>query len=390
MGLIYLDYNSTTPLAGCVRDVMIPYLGERFADPANPHWLGRVSREAIEDARGFVASFLRCDASEIIFTSGGTESVNLALLGAASYIQSISSEVQRPHVLISTIEHASVLRTVAWLEQHGWEVTRVPCNSQGIISVHRFEDALRPNTRLVSIAHSNGEVGVIQPLLQFAEVLEDSPILFHSDAVQSAGKIDCGIDQLGVDLLSISGHKMYGPKGVGALYVREGIELYPWMHGDWRERGLRPGMINVANIVGFGQAARLLTRAQQDLADQMTEQRDRLLHLLESRLPCALKLHSNQVPRLPNTLSLVFPDRRAVELLRRASELCAGPLGHHGSSDSFQGLSSTLAAMGVLPQEAANTINLSLGMFSTDAEIEQAADLLAEAYISTDGHVQAG
>jgi cysteine desulfurase len=376
---IYLDYNSTTPMAGCVREAMLPYLGERFADPTTQHWLGRISREAIEDARGFVANLLNCESQEIIFTSGGTESVNLGLIGAARQIAKDCNGT-KPHLLISTIEHAAVSKTADWLEQNGWDVTRVGCNCQGVVRIDLIERALRPTTALISIMHSNHEVGTLQPIREISELIEGRPIIFHSDASQSVGKMECNVDRLGIDMLSLSGHKMYGPKGVGALYVRQGVELNSVLQGEWREFGLRPGMENVPDIVGLGQAARFIQKSQDDIQDRLAHLREYFMNRLEAGLGFQVSIHGEKAARLANTMSLVLPHRLAQQILLSTPELCLGPVGHQGNPESYHGLSNTLAAMGVMPQEAASTVRVSVGINTTESELDRAAELLIEAY----------
>jgi cysteine desulfurase len=385
MKSIYLDYQSTTPMAGSVREAMLPFLGEHFADPSSDHWMGRACQEAIEDARSCLATLIGCHPSEIVFTSGGTESNNLALLGAASQLarslplESGSSGVDRPHMIISAMEHMAVSKSAEWLQRHGWQVTRVGCDAQGSVSVDRVESALRPNTKMISVMHANHEVGTIQPIREISELCIGREVVLHTDACQSVGKIPVDVETLAVDLLSLTGHKMYGPKGIGALYVRNGVAIDPLLQGDWQEGGLRPGMENVSHIVGLGQAARLASQGLQEAADRLAMLRERLLDRLEQLLRKNLVVHGAKAERLPGTLSLVLPNCSAMDVLKRVPELCTGPLGHDGHPNSYLGMAPTLAAMGVDPSIAHATVRLSVGWNTTEDEVDRAADLLAEA-----------
>jgi cysteine desulfurase len=246
-----------------------------------------------------------------------------------------------------------------------------------------LETAIRPSTRLISVMHSNHEVGTLQPIQEIAEMIEGRSILLHSDAAQSIGKVECDVERLGVDLLSISGHKMYGPKGVGALYVREGVAVENILQGEWREHGLRPGMENVPDIVGLGQAARFIQKSLDDLHDRLAYLCDHFRNRLESALGFNLVVHGDKAARLPNTMSFVLPDRIANQILMSTPDLCLGPVGHQGNPESYHGLSTTLAAMGIMPRQAASTVRLSVGLNTTESELDRAADLLVDAYESS-------
>ncbi|MFO0921254.1 MAG: cysteine desulfurase family protein [Pirellulales bacterium] len=382
MRTIYLDHSTTTPLAGSVREGMLPFLGEHFADPSSHHWMGRVSFEAMEDARNAVATLLHCHPSEIYFTSSGTESINLALLGAAQEIENGLGPGAEPHMIISAIEHLAVSRCAESLQKRGWKVTRIGCNDQGVVKLDHLESSLRESTKLISIMHVNHEIGTVQPIRHLRELCDQREIVLHTDACQSVGKLRCDLELLQVDMLSLSSHKMYGPKGVGALYVRNGIAIQPIIHGEYQESGLRPGMENVAGIAGLGQAARLAQDGQVDILDRLQTLADRFLNRLEQVLPSQVHLHGRRAERLPSILSLEFMGKSARGIVAKCPELCLGPVGHEGRSDSYLGMATTLAAMGVTPASADSTIRISLGWTTTDEEVDRAAEILAHAYES--------
>ncbi len=383
MRTIYLDYCSTTPVAGSVRDAMLPFLCEHFADPTSGHWMGRVAQEAIEDARASLATLLNCHPTEVFFTSGGTESNNLGLLGAAAELEAERESNDACHLIISAIEHECVSRCAELLQRRGWRVTRIGCDPQGVVKLDHIENALRPETKLISIMQVNHEVGTIQPIRELRELCDHRKILIHTDAVQAAGKLSCDVELLGVDLLSLSGHKMYAPKGVGALYVRSGVPIQPIACGEYQESGIRPGMENVPGIVGLGQAARLAMDGQGDILDRLHTLSDRFLNRLEGALQDRVQVHGRTSKRLPSILSLELKGKRAAEVVARCPELCVGPVGHDGRSDSYLGMATTLASMGVSPNAADSTLRISFGWTMTDQEVDQAAELLAHAYEST-------
>lgn len=376
MRQLYLDYNSTTPIAPSVQEAMLPFLAEHFGDPSQSHSSGRACREALEDARGQVAHLLGADADEIVFTSGGTESNNLALLGTLLR--------QRPavggHLIISATEHASVAEPARWLEQQGYEVTIVGVTGQGIVQPSAIQAALRNDTVLVSIGHANHETGVIQPLRQIGEFCHANNVLLHTDASQSVGKIRTYVDELDVDLLTVSGHKLYAPKGVGALFIRRGVPLEPLLRGGGQESGLRAGAENVVGIVALGRAAMLCARALEEAPQRLEMLRDQLFSQLQAAIGEDLLLHGALATRLPQTLSISFPEVIATELLARVPELCAYAPG--GSHTDTQAVSPTLAAMGVDPQRARQTVRLSLGWYTAEEDIARAANLLLGAWES--------
>lgn len=373
MQLIYLDHNATTPLAPAVQEAMLPFLAQHYGNPSSNHSLGRAALEAIEDARMHVAAAIGADRDEIFFTSGGTESNNLALIGSLlGNIPQITG-----HIITSQIEHPAVLGPIHFLERLGLDVTRVASDEHGVIQPAAVAAALRSDTVLVSIMHANNETGVVQPLAEIGEVLQDHEVIFHTDAAQTFGKIVTNVDQLGVDLLALAGHKFYAPKGVGALYIRFGTQVHSFMQGAGHERGLRPGTENVPSIVGMGRACRLITSQWDASAERTRGLRDRLQHQLLSQIP-GLIVNGQQAERLPNTLSVVFPGVRAHQMLQRIPQLCAstGSACHSGSS----ALSGTLKNLGLNQQQAAGVIRLSVGWYTQQSEIDQAANELITAW----------
>ena len=371
---LYLDYNATTPIAPSVQEAMLPFLAERFGNPASSHVLGRACLEALEDARERVAALLGCDAEEILFTSGGTESNNLAIKGVALR----GGRSAGGHLVISAIEHASVVEPARFLEGLGYDVSIVPVTGQGVVQPAAIRSAIRADTLLVSVMLANNEIGTIQPLKQIAAICHDAGVPLHTDAVQAAGKIRIHVDELGVDLLSLAGHKMYAPKGVGALYVRQGVALEPLLHGAGHEAGLRAGTENVAGIVALGVAAALAAKSLDASQERLTALRDRMHTALRSGIGAGLIVHGQLAPRLPNTLSLSFPGVNSCEMLNRIPELCAST--GSASLGETEAMSPTLAAMGVAAVVARGTIRLSLGWYTTEEEIDRATSLLLGAW----------
>ena len=373
---LYLDYCATTPIAPSVREAMLPFLGEHYGNPSSAHVLGRAALEAIEDARGQVASLLGADPEEIVFTSGGTESNNLALIGLALR----GGRSAGGHLVISAIEHPSVVEPARFLERLGFDVSIVPVTGQGVVQATAVGQALRDDTLLVSVMHANNEVGTLQPLKQLADVCHEAGIVLHTDAAQTVGKIRTHVDELEVDLLTIAGHKLYGPKGVGALFVRQGVGLEPLLHGAAQESGLRAGTENVAGIVGLGAAASLAGKSLDAAQQRLIDLQGQLLTALRAGVGQGLVVHGQLAPRLPGLLSVAFPGASGSELLSRTPEMCAstGAACHSGTVT----MSPTLEAMGVPPEIARGTIRLSLGRYSSEEEVERAASLLIGAWES--------
>ncbi|MBM4090713.1 MAG: cysteine desulfurase [Planctomycetes bacterium] len=373
---IYLDYNATTPIAPEVREAMRPFLDEFFGNPSSSHASGRVCREAMEDARSHVASLLGADRDEIVFTSGGTESNNMAIKGVLLHEDSPASG----HLVISSLEHPAVTEPAEYLRRSGFAVSVVPCDRSGMVDPRDVEAAIRSDTRLVSVMHANNEIGTVQQLREIGAVCRDHGVLFHTDAAQTVGKIRTNVEELNVDLLSVAGHKLYAPKGVGALYVRPSVDLEPLLHGAGQEGGLRAGTENVPYAVGLGAACALAATTAEAVARRLTTLRDRLLDRLREAIGDTLAVNGSRSACLPNTLSVNFPSVAGSELLARVPELCASTgAACHSTSTS---LSPTLAAIQLDPAAARGAVRLSLGRYTTEQEIDRAAELLIGAWES--------
>jgi len=377
MRQIYLDYNATTPLAPEVQEAMLPFLAQAYGNPSSGHSLGREAREAVDDARSRVASLIGCASDEIVFTSGGTESNNLALKGVAFRN---GKGVEDSQLVTSAIEHPAITEPARFLERQGFEIAIVGTDSQGIVDLETVQQTIGERTFLVSVMHANNEVGTIQSVAEIAAHCRERNVLVHTDAAQSIGKIPVDVTELGVDLLSIAGHKLYAPKGVGALYVRRGTMLEPLLHGAPQEQGLRAGTENTAQIVGLGVAAESAQRHLKAIGPRYTALRDRLLTRMRNGIDERLHVHGEEAERLPNTLLVNFPQVTASDLLGRVPELCAS-IGAACHSHEVR-LSDTLSAMGVGADKARGTIRLSVGRFTTEDEVDRAADLLVEAWTS--------
>ncbi len=368
---IYLDYNATTPIAPDVAKAMRPFREEHFGNPSSAHGYGAKTRKAVEHARGQVADLLGCGPDEIIFTSGGTESNNYAIIGAAR-----ARRDQGNHIITSAVEHPAVLQVLEYLEEEGFEHTRLPVDEYGRVHVAQLEAAITPRTILITIMHANNEVGTIMPIAEIAGVARERGILFHTDAAQSLGKIPARVGDLGVDLLSLAGHKVYAPKGIGALYIRSGVELKKLIHGANHEQNRRAGTENVLEIVGLGEACSLAARNLEKNMARMQALRERLHQGLKERIG-DLKLNGHPKARLPNTLSLSFPRIEANTLLSGIEEIAASP-GAACHSGAIH-VSHVLEAMGVPKDYAMGTVRFSVGKMTTEEEIDRAAEIIAEA-----------
>ena len=374
---IYMDANSTTPLLPAVVDAMRPFWLEHYGNASSIHQRGQYARAAVDHARESVARLLNCRAAEIVFTSGGTESDNMALFGIMGGVLSPGD-----HFITSTIEHNAILNAAEELAERGVEVTYIPCNPQGLVEVATLRAAMRPNTRLVSVMYANNETGVIQPIREMAEVAHAGGALFHTDAIQAAGKLPIDVKELGCDLLSISGHKIYAPKGVGALFVRKSVHLKPLMFGGRHERGRRPGTENVAGIVGLGKACELARAwlTSTDPADSpaaLAALRDRLEQGI-LRIP-ETGVNGAGVPRVANTCNLYF-DHVEAEALVIALDLKG--LAVSGGSACLSGAtepSHVLVAMGLSEARARGSIRFSLSRLTTQAEVDAALAIIPTA-----------
>jgi cysteine desulfurase NifS len=371
---IYLDYNATTPIDKRVADAMLPFLYDFFGNPSSSHAYGLLAKTALETARRQVAGLLGAAADEIIFTGGGTEANNLAIRGYC-----LNNQQRGRHVITSAIEHPAVLDVCTALAAEGYELTVLPVDSYGRVGPQDLQSALRSDTLLVSIMHANNEVGTIQPIRELARIAHQAGAAFHSDAAQSVGKIAVDVRDLGVDMLSLAGHKLYAPKGVGALFVRAGISIRKVTQGAGHERNLRPGTENVLEIVGLGKAAEI---AQQDLkinSQHLRELRDRLERAILTRVGAErARVNGHPQERLPNTLSIAFHKRQANALLLQIGAQVAASAGAACHADEIQ-ISSVLQAMRTPVEWAMGTLRFSLGRETTAQEVDLAAQVICQA-----------
>jgi cysteine desulfurase len=363
---IYLDHNATTPLLPEVIDRMTGALREEFGNPSSVHHFGQQAKAAIDEARTEVATLLGADPSEVLFTSGGTESDNIAIRGAAEALEATG----RRHLIASGIEHEAVLNTLKALAKRGWRTTLLPVDQTGIASPDAVRAALADDTALVSVMHANNEIGTIQPIAELARIAHHRGTLFHTDAVQSAAKVPVDVKVLGVDMLSISAHKFYGPKGVGALWIRRGLRVLPLLTGGRQERSRRAGTENVAGIVGMGVAARIARDKMVGEGARLSLLRDRLEAGILAAVP-GTAVNGAREPRVPNTTNVSF-DRVEAESLLIALDLdgIAVSTGSACSSGTLEP-SHVLKAMGFNAHRAQNSIRFSLGASNTDAEIDR-------------------
>jgi len=370
-GPIYLDYNATTPVDPIVVEAMLPYLSTHFGNPSSTHRYGYVTRQAIDTARKQVAQLLGCTAGEIIFTGGGSESDNLAIRGVA-----LARRASGNHIITQVTEHPAVLNTCNALERlHGLRITYLPVDAYGRVSPADVEAAIDGQTILVTIMHANNETGTLQPIAEIAEIAHRHGVLVHTDASQSVGKIPTRVEDLGVDLLTVAGHKLYAPKGIGTLYVRRGVQLEPVIYGGGQESGRRAGTENIAHMVALGAACVL---AQEQLAEsqpRVQQLRDRLEQRLAEFLPGSVYLNGHRSERLPNTLNISVDRVIGEEVLAATPEIASstGSACHEGSTDP----SAVLMAMGLSRERALGALRLTLGRWSTEDEVERAARLLA-------------
>jgi len=369
--MIYLDYNATTPVAPEVADAMKPFLGSAFGNPSSGYPLGQESKRALEAARTQVAGMLGAQSDEIIFTSGGTESNNMVMKSLAWTLRN-----KGRHIITTQVEHPAIMNPAIFLMEQGYDVTFLAVDGYGMVDPQAVEEALRRDTILISVMYANNETGTIEPVKEIAAIAREHGVLVHTDAAQAIGKIPTTIEDLGVDLLTVAGHKAYAPKGVGALFVRKGVDLEPLLHGGGQERGLRSGTENVMHAVGLGIACELATRhCVEDMA-RMVRLRDRLQKTIMSGIPEAV-VNGHPQQRLPNTLNISFPGMVGEEILARIPSLCAstGAACH----DRTVALSHVLAAMGVPKEVGMGTIRLSLGRPTGGEEVDEAAGWIVDA-----------
>jgi cysteine desulfurase len=373
MKRIYMDHSATTPVAPEVLAAMLPYFGEKFGNASSLHRSGREAKEALEDSREKVAALLGARAEEIIFTSGGTESDNLALKGIARKNRKLGK-----HIITTQIEHPAILETCRALEKEGFEVTYLPVTGEGLVELSTLEASIRPDTILISVMHANNEVGTIQPLEEIGRLAAERDIYLHSDAVQSVGKIPVNVDDLGVDLLSLSAHKLYGPKGVGALYIRKGTKLESIIQGGGHERRLRSGTENISGIVGLARAAELAERDMPREAERLAGLRDRLAELVLGKVKDAW-INGTMKKRLPGNLNFGFKyvEGESLLLFLDSKGICVST----GSACSSHKLepSHVLISLGLKPEECHGSLRITLGMSNTLDEVEYVAESIVEA-----------
>lgn len=369
---IYLDHNATTPIDPEVVEAILPWLKEHFGNPSSTHIYGRRARDALEHAREQVAALLSCEPDEIYFTSGGTEANNLAILGATE-----AAADRKRHVVTSVVEHPATARPCDRLERQGWEITRLPVDGQCVVRFDDVQPLVRQDTALLTVMLANNETGSIMPIRQLADIAHAKGALIHTDAAQAVGKISVDVGDLGVDLLSIAGHKLYAPKGVGALYLRRGIPLQPVLLGAGHERGVRPGTENIPYIVGLGTACDLAARGLRAEADRLRSLRDDLWTLLQAEVR-GIRLNGHATERLPNTLNALFPGVSGSAVLGAAPEVAAstGSACHEGGESP----SGVLLAMGLDAEIALGAVRLSLGRGTTEKDVRDAARYLVRAW----------
>jgi cysteine desulfurase len=373
MKRIYMDHSATTPVAPPVLEAMLPYFSQTYGNASSLHSFGLEAKEALEAAREKVASLLGASPEEIIFTSGGTESDNLALKGIAR-----RNREKGNHIITTSIEHPAILETCRRLEKEGFEVTYLPVTSAGLVDVAALESAIRQETILISVMHANNEVGTIQPLEEIGKIAEKKDIYLHTDAVQSVGKIPTDVNALGVDLLSLSAHKLYGPKGVGALYIRKGTRLESIIQGGGHERGLRSGTENIAGIMGLARAAELADQTMTTEAERLTGLRDRLAKLVLERVSDAW-INGTMKRRLPGNLNFGFRYVEGESLLLFLDAM--GIAVSTGSACSSHKLepSHVLRSLGLKPEECHGSLRITLGSSNTEEDVDYVAQGIAKA-----------
>lgn len=372
--MIYLDHAATTPLDPEVLEAMLPYFGEIYGNPSSVYTPGRKARAALDDARDILARVLGCESRELIFTSGGSEADNLAVRGVAS-----RNRDRGNHIICSQVEHHAVLNTCQDLERHGFEVTYLAVDRYGRVSIDDLAAALRPETLLVSVMFGSNEVGTLEPVKELAALTHDkSPAYFHTDAVQAFGKVALDVRDLGVDLLTISAHKIYGPKGVGCLYVRMGTRIDPMITGGGHERNRRAGTENVAGIAGLARAVEIAARDFIEDSGHLRTVRDRLSENVLSSVEGA-RLTGHPTERLPHHASFVFGDVEGDSLLMRLDR--EGVYASSGSACTSGSLepSHVLLAMGMTPKEALSSLRLTVGKRTTTADVDAAVEVIQEA-----------
>lgn len=365
--MIYLDYNATTPIDPAVAEAMLPYIREHFGNPSSGHPIGRTARHAVESGRASLADLIGAAPEEIIFTGSGTEASNMAIKGVARLRESTGK-----HFITTVVEHPATLKPMRWLENFGYTRTEVAVDATGLVDPDDIRKAIRPDTILISVMHAQNEVGTIEPIAEIGRVAREAGILFHVDAAQSVGKVPVNVNEMSADLLSIAGHKLYAPKGIGALYMRTGLELEPLVHGGSQESDRRAGTENVVMIAGLGKAAELAADYLRETGH--SELRDLFWQELSDAFGDRVLLNGHATKRLSGTLNVSFPGQVGGEILARLDGLCAstGAACHAGDAKP----SAVLLAMGHDRQRAVGTIRFSLGRPTTRGEIDSVVQML--------------
>ena len=366
MDPIYLDYNATTPIDPQVAEEMLPFVHQHYGNPSSSHPLGVTAHTAVEEARARIGEMLGCLPQEVVFTSGGTEANNYAIKGVAG-----AYRAQGNHIITSSVEHPAVIEVCRYLEQNGSRVTYLPVDQFGLLDPQQVSDAITKQTVLVSVMHANNEVGTVEPIREIAEIAHRRGVLVHADCAQSIGKILVNVDELGVDLLTVAGHKLYAPKGIGVLYVRTGVRLEKLIHGANHEMNWRAGTENVIEIVGLGKACQMIHENLSEYQGHMGKMRDQLESGLLDRFPGS-RVNGHPEKRLPNTSSISFKKLEANQILGRLTGVAASA-GAACHSDRVE-VSSVLEAMNVPLEYAMGTIRFSVGRFTTGDEIKLATD----------------
>ena len=373
MEQIYFDHSATTPLDPRVVEAMLPLYGDNFGNPSSLHWTGQQAKQAVDEGRRQVAELFHAQPDEIVFTASGTESDNMALVGVASlYLP------QDCHIITSSFEHPAILETCKYLERLGYAVSYLPVTPEGIVDPESLVQALRPKTRLVSVMAANNVVGTLQPIAELAQITRTHGALFHTDAVQAVGKIPLYVDKMPIDFLSLSAHKLHGPKGIGALYIRQGVKIEPLVHGGGQERGIRSATENVAAIAGLGKAAEIAGSEMSAEASRLVRLRDRIILAIQAEIPNAY-LIGHRYKRLPGHICLGFAGQEgeAIHLMLALNEtgiaISTGSAcsSHHAGQPSY-----ILTAMGFDPIRARGSLRITLGRFNTDAEVDTFLEVL--------------
>ncbi len=366
---IYLDYAATTPVDERVVKAMLPYFSDKFGNPVSLHSVGQEAKEGLKKSREIIAGAMNANSEEIIFTASATESNNFALKGIA-----FANKKKGKHIIISQIEHSCVIESARWLEKQGFEITRLPVDKDGLINLGELKDSIREDTILVSIIHGNNEIGTIQPIPEIGKICKDNNIYFHTDAAQSFGKIEIDVNEMNVDLLTASSHKMYGPKGAACLFVRKGIEIEPLLHGGGHEFGMRSSTVNVGAAVGFGKAVEICQ-------EEMNKERERLIKLRDKLISGISKIDNSYLnghpeKRLSNNVNFRFSYIEGEAMIAELES--EGVIASTGSACSSPKLepSHVLLAIGLEPQEAHGSLRLSLGRWTTEEEVDHVLQVL--------------